>query len=107
MLQKLYNLGARKFIIPGIGTMGCIPNILARTADGRCSEEVNQLVRDFNANVRTMIGNLNANLPGSRFTYVDIARMNEDILANPRAYGTRSLPQLKMLAMRLTTNHGT
>ncbi|XP_023535504.1 GDSL esterase/lipase At1g71691-like isoform X1 [Cucurbita pepo subsp. pepo] len=86
-LSRLYNLGARKFIIPGIGTMECIPNVLARSSDGRCSEEVSQLVRDFNANVRVMIGNLNANLPGSRFTYVNIARMNGDILANPRAYG--------------------
>lgn len=68
--------------------MECIPNVLARSSDGRCSEEVSQLVRDFNANVRVMIGNLNANLPGSRFTYVNIARMNGDILANPRAYGT-------------------
>ncbi|XP_008459639.1 GDSL esterase/lipase At1g71691 [Cucumis melo] len=88
-LTRLYNLGGRKFIIPGIGTMGCIPNILARSSDGRCSEEVNQLSRDFNANVRTMIANLNANLPGSRFTYLDIARMNQDILANPAAYGFR------------------
>lgn len=85
--QRLYNLGGRKFIIPGIGTMGCIPNMLARTSDGRCSEEVNQLSRDFNANLRTMIANLNANLPGSRFTYLDIDRMNQDILANPTAYG--------------------
>uniref|UniRef100_A0A0A0KW73 Zinc finger protein n=2 Tax=Cucumis sativus TaxID=3659 RepID=A0A0A0KW73_CUCSA len=88
-LTRLYNLGGRKFIIPGIGTMGCIPNILARSSDGRCSEEVNQLSRDFNANLRTMISNLNANLPGSRFTYLDISRMNQDILANPAAYGFR------------------
>lgn len=88
-LTRLYNLGGRKFIIPGIGTMGCIPNMLARTSDGRCSEEVNQLSRDFNANLRTMIANLNANLPGSRFTYLDIDRMNQDILANPTAYGFR------------------
>ncbi|XP_022141841.1 GDSL esterase/lipase At1g71691-like isoform X2 [Momordica charantia] len=85
-LTRLYNLGARKFVIPGIGIMGCIPNMLARSSDGRCLEEVNQLGRDFNANVRTMIDNLNTNLPGSRFTYINIARLFQDILANPMAY---------------------
>ncbi|KAK9205077.1 hypothetical protein WN943_015343 [Citrus x changshan-huyou] len=52
----------------------------------RCSEEVNQLVMPFNAHVKTMINNLNANLPGARFTFIDIARMFEDLLTNYRSY---------------------
>ncbi|KAL6190631.1 hypothetical protein ACLB2K_037025 [Fragaria x ananassa] len=28
-LTRLYNLGARKFVIAGVGRMGCIPSILA------------------------------------------------------------------------------
>ena len=67
--------------------MGCIPSILAQSSTGKCSQEVNQLVFPFNANVKTMINNLNTNLPGSRFVYIDSARMFEEILANPRSYG--------------------
>lgn len=86
-LQTLYNLGARKFVLAGLGRMGCIPRILAQYQMDRCSEEVNQLVMPFNANVKTMINNLNANLPGARFTFIDIARMFEDLLTNYRSYG--------------------
>ncbi|KAH9781360.1 GDSL esterase/lipase [Citrus sinensis] len=86
-LTTLYNLGERKFVLAGLGRMGCIPSILAQNQMDRCSEEVNQLVMPFNANVKTMINNLNANLPGARFTFIDIARMFEDLLTNYRSYG--------------------
>ncbi|XP_050378496.1 GDSL esterase/lipase At1g71691-like [Argentina anserina] len=86
-LTRLYNLGARKFVIAGVGKMGCTPSILAQSPNGSCSEDVNRLVLPFNANVRTMINNLNTNLPGSKFIYLDIARMFEDLIANARLYG--------------------
>ncbi|XP_048437220.1 GDSL esterase/lipase At1g71691-like [Pyrus x bretschneideri] len=86
-LTRLYNLGARKFVIAGLGRLGCIPSILARNPSGTCSDEVNCLVLPFNANVKTMINNQNTNLPGSKFIYIDIARMFEDMLLDPRTYG--------------------
>jgi hypothetical protein len=53
-----------------------------------CSETVNLLIQNVNANVKTMINNLCAKLPGSRFTYVDIAHMFSDIATNAKSYGT-------------------
>ncbi|XP_016433832.1 GDSL esterase/lipase At1g71691-like [Nicotiana tabacum] len=86
-LTRLYNLGARKFVIGGVGLMGCIPSILAQGNGNVCSEEVNQLVLPFSNNVKSMLSNLNANLPGSKFIYVDIKNMFQDLLANYRRYG--------------------
>ncbi|KAI4388895.1 hypothetical protein MLD38_001184 [Melastoma candidum] len=86
-LTALYNLGARKFVLSGIGQMGCIPSILAQNMAGACSEEVNRLVQPFNTNVRAMMNNLNANLPEARFVFVDIAGMFQDLVTNARSYG--------------------
>ncbi|KAL0369163.1 UNVERIFIED_CONTAM: GDSL esterase/lipase [Sesamum calycinum] len=86
-LTRLYNLGARKFVIAGLGLMGCIPSILAQSSNGICSEEVNQLVLPFNTNTKAMINNLRANLPGARFSYIDIRNMFRDLLANAGSYG--------------------
>ncbi|KAH9611975.1 hypothetical protein KSS87_007137 [Heliosperma pusillum] len=86
-LTRLYNLGGRKFAIAGLGMMGCMPNILAQSPEGKCSESVNQLVQPFNANVKMMVNNLNANLPGSQFIYVDIDSMFHDLLSRPASYG--------------------
>ncbi|KAL7602810.1 GDSL esterase/lipase At1g71691 [Lactuca sativa] len=88
-LTKLYNLGARKFVLAGIGLMGCIPSIIAQGTTGKCSEDVNQLVLPFNANMRTMINNLSTNLPGSKFVFVDVHNMFQDILSNAKFYGLR------------------
>nr|GEU32242.1 GDSL esterase/lipase At1g71691-like [Tanacetum cinerariifolium] len=86
-LKELYNLGARKFVLAGLGLMGCIPSILAQGTTGGCSDEVNQLVQPFNSNMKTMINNLSANLPGSKFVFIDVHNMFQDILANSRSYG--------------------
>ncbi|XP_024963858.1 GDSL esterase/lipase At1g71691-like [Cynara cardunculus var. scolymus] len=90
-LTKLYNLGARKFVLAGIGMMGCIPSILAQGTTGKCSEDVNKLVLPFNANMRNMIDNLSTNLPGSKFVFIDVHNMFQDILSNARSYGFRVL----------------
>ncbi|KAI3460702.1 hypothetical protein Pfo_017365 [Paulownia fortunei] len=86
-LTRLYNLGARKFVIAGLGLMGCIPSILAQSSNGICSEEVNQLVLPFNTNTKAMINNLSSNLPGARFSYIDIRNMFRDLLSNAGSYG--------------------
>ncbi|KZV33100.1 GDSL esterase/lipase-like [Dorcoceras hygrometricum] len=90
-ISRLYNLGARKFVIAGLGLMGCIPSILAQSSNGICSEEVNQLVLPFNTNTKAMINNLSANLPGSRFSYIDIKNMFQYLLANAGTYGFSAL----------------
>ncbi|KAI3861010.1 hypothetical protein MKX03_026679 [Papaver bracteatum] len=86
-LTTLYNLGARRFIISGVGSLGCIPSILAQGDGEGCSDSVNQLIILFNTNVKTMMNRLNANLPGAKFIYLDIYKMFQNILTNPRAYG--------------------
>ncbi|KAK1407569.1 hypothetical protein QVD17_39188 [Tagetes erecta] len=86
-LKQLYNLGARKFVLAGLGLMGCIPSILAQNEAGKCSDEVNQLVLPFNANMKTMINNLSTSLPGSKFVFIDVHNMFQDILANAPSYG--------------------
>ncbi|CAN4098013.1 unnamed protein product [Withania somnifera] len=86
-LTRLYNLGARKFVIGGVGLMGCIPSILAQSPNSVCSEEVNQLVLPFHNNVRSMLTDLNTNLPGFNFSYIDIRNMFQDLLTNSRQYG--------------------
>ncbi|KAK4490020.1 hypothetical protein RD792_000674 [Penstemon davidsonii] len=86
-ITRLHSLGARKFVIAGLGLMGCIPSILAQSENGICSEEVNQLVQPFNTNTKAMINNLSVNLPGARFSFIDIHNMFQDLLANAKSYG--------------------
>ncbi|KAM7278020.1 hypothetical protein ACFE04_005154 [Oxalis oulophora] len=86
-LTSLYNLGARKFVVAGLGRMGCIPSILSQNPSGRCNDQVNLLVQPFNTNVKTMLNDFNTDLPGAKFTFIDIARLFEDLVDNAGTYG--------------------
>lgn len=90
LLKRMYNLGARKFVLTGVGLLGCIPSILAQSANSRCSEQVNQLVLPFNRNMRAMVNSLNSHLPLTKFIFVDTYKMFQDILYRPRSYGARN-----------------
>ncbi|KAG5576110.1 hypothetical protein H5410_056244 [Solanum commersonii] len=80
---------AKCIFFVGMGRlMGCIPSILAKSNSNVCSEEVNELILPFTNNVKSMLlTNLNVNLPGSKFIYIDIKNMFQDLLTNYRQYG--------------------
>lgn len=57
----------------GIGKIGCTPRIVASLGGGiGCAEEVNQAADIFNQNLKTLVAELNTNLSGVKFTYVDL-----------------------------------
>ncbi|XP_019151992.1 PREDICTED: GDSL esterase/lipase At1g71691-like [Ipomoea nil] len=86
-LQRLYDLGARKFVLAGIGELGCIPTMVARSENGQCLDEVNQVVDPFNANMKQMVTNFNTALPDAKFVYLDTQNMFRNIIANSKTYG--------------------
>ncbi|MCO5564007.1 hypothetical protein L7F22_017662 [Adiantum nelumboides] len=89
-LVTLYELGVRRFLITGVGPLGCIPNVLAtKSKDGRCVGYVNQLVQGFNAEVLQLVNQLNSNpqLTGATFLYAKVYNTFDSILTNPSKYG--------------------
>nr|ABD96893.1 hypothetical protein [Tarenaya spinosa] len=88
-LSRLYNLGARKFVLAGVGPLGCIPSQLS-TVNGNnsgCVAKVNNLVSAFNSRVIKLADTLNSSLPDSFFIYQDIYDLFHDIVVNPSSYG--------------------
>ncbi|CAN8303928.1 unnamed protein product [Cochlearia groenlandica] len=90
-LNLLYNYGARKFALVGVGAIGCSPNALAQgSLDGTtCVERLNGPNRIFNNKLRSMVQQLNSEHPDARFTYINPYGVFEDLIANPSAYGFR------------------
>ncbi|XP_076946667.1 GDSL esterase/lipase At1g71250-like [Bidens hawaiensis] len=91
-LQALYSLGLRKFFLPGVGPLGCIPNQLAtgQAPPGRCVDSVNQMMGPFNEGLRKLVGQFNdGSHPGAMFVYGNTYGVFGDILNNPQRYGFR------------------
>ncbi|VVB11025.1 unnamed protein product [Arabis nemorensis] len=81
-LTELYVLGARNVALFGIGKIGCTPRVVASLGGGvGCAEQVNQAAEIFNNNLKTLITDLNNQLSGVKFTYVDLFSGNLDFAA--------------------------
>ncbi|KAL3641849.1 hypothetical protein CASFOL_012664 [Castilleja foliolosa] len=90
-LTALYNLGARKVVVTGVGQIGCIPYELARY-DGnssRCNEEINNAIALFNTGLKKLVDRFNKgdHLRGSKFVYLDSFMSSKDLVQNAKAYG--------------------
>ncbi|XP_061349163.1 GDSL esterase/lipase At4g16230-like [Gastrolobium bilobum] len=88
-LTRLFNLGARKFVVANVGPIGCIPSQRdANPAAGdSCVSFPNQLAQLFNTQLKGLIAELSSNLAGSMFVYADVYNILEDILQNYVAFG--------------------
>ncbi|KAK9153175.1 hypothetical protein Sjap_000655 [Stephania japonica] len=88
-LRTLYNYGARKVALIGVGQIGCSPNALAQFSPNgtQCVERINSANRLFNDRVRALVDNFNNNLAGASFIYINAYDIANDILRSPSSYG--------------------
>ncbi|KAJ7968807.1 GDSL esterase/lipase family [Quillaja saponaria] len=90
-LRSLYNYGARKMVLYGVGQIGCSPNQLAQNSpDGTtCVENVNSAIQILNNRLKSLVDQLNNQLPDARFIYIDSYGIFQDIISRPSSFGFR------------------
>ncbi|KAL9243750.1 hypothetical protein vseg_017601 [Gypsophila vaccaria] len=87
-LQKLYSLGARKFVVFELGPIGCIPSIVRREKpNGKCDENKNKIVSIFNEKLGLMMNSLSSTLQDSHFVIGHAHWLGYDAIINPANYG--------------------
>ncbi|KAL3846150.1 hypothetical protein ACJIZ3_003553 [Penstemon smallii] len=70
-LKTIYNYGARKVAVSGVGPIGCTPEEIARGTNGNlCVDYMNEAVDLFNDKLKILVNELNNNLDGAKFLYV-------------------------------------
>lgn len=95
--QNVYNLGARKVAVIGVGQIGCIPYELARynTNDNNngtqshCNNKINKAIAIFNKGLVKMVNRFNDQFPGAKFIYVNTFESSKDLVENASSYGKR------------------
>ncbi|GMI74208.1 hypothetical protein like AT5G45670 [Hibiscus trionum] len=72
-LKTLYDNGARKFAVYGIGGIGCTPYIISAIGpdDSGCVDKFNEGATLFNDRLKPLVNQLNKNLTGAKFTYLN------------------------------------
>ncbi|KAL8137071.1 hypothetical protein V2J09_003072 [Rumex salicifolius] len=67
-LTSLYEMGARKVVLFGVGPLGCLP---ALNTLGTCTQYINDALQDYNNKLRLLADNFNSNLSDSKFIYIN------------------------------------
>ncbi|KAL0305569.1 UNVERIFIED_CONTAM: GDSL esterase/lipase [Sesamum radiatum] len=89
-LRTLYNTGARKVAVFGIGFLGCLPQELAMypTNGSPCVDFINNDVELFNDRLKSLIDSLNIDLPNAQFIYINITSISS---GDPSVIGIRDV----------------
>ncbi|KAL2524300.1 GDSL esterase/lipase [Abeliophyllum distichum] len=88
-IRTLYDYGARKVALIGVGQIGCSPNELAQNSpDGKtCVQKINSANQIFNNKLKALVDNFNNNLPNAKFIYIDAYGIFQDLIDRPSAFG--------------------
>ncbi|CAN1329534.1 GDSL esterase/lipase At5g45670 [Linum perenne] len=97
-LQILYNNGARKFVLIGVGQIGCAPAQLAMNSpDGTtCVRRVNDANAIFDNKLRGLVDRFNGNTPDAKFIYINAYGIFQDLITNPAAFGVSVFSGLRV-----------
>ncbi|XP_057472151.1 GDSL esterase/lipase At5g33370-like [Actinidia eriantha] len=88
ILQRLYDLGARRVIVTGTGPLGCVPAELGlRSRDGQCAVELQRAAGMFNPQMVQMLDALNTKIGNHVFIAANAQEMHMDFITNPQGYG--------------------
>ncbi|XP_057971572.1 GDSL esterase/lipase At2g23540-like [Malania oleifera] len=88
-LTRLYELDARKFAVSNIGPIGCIPyqKMINRLSEDQCAELPNKLATQYNGRLKDLLAELNDNLHGATFVYVNVYDFVMELVSNYARYG--------------------
>ncbi|KAK4354155.1 hypothetical protein RND71_026349 [Anisodus tanguticus] len=86
-ILALHGIGLRKFLLGGIGPLGCIPNQLGTGKAGKCDSHVNEMIGMFNSQLKDVVEQLNKNNTDSIFVYGNTFGGFTHIFNNASAYG--------------------
>ncbi|MCD9646590.1 hypothetical protein HAX54_036570 [Datura stramonium] len=87
-LRRLYDMGARKFVVMALYPNGCSPMARVRNPmTSGCIQILNEAALLFNTNLRSSIDSLMLQMPGSTLVFVDAYKIIMDILQDPTPNG--------------------
>lgn len=87
-IKRLYDLGARKFVINNVSPMGCMPFVRAfKNITTGCDENTNKIVSSYNQILKSGIPKLQTAFKGSKFILLDFYKIINDIHESSASFG--------------------
>ena len=92
MYQEIYKKGGRKFAIPNLVPLGCLPFARALNPDtGACFQEITALAKLHNEALSQVLQKLESQLHGFKYSIADSYSSLSERINNPSKYGMSRL----------------
>ncbi|KAF4349822.1 hypothetical protein G4B88_026700 [Cannabis sativa] len=86
-LKKLHSYGARKFIVTGVGPIGCCPAQRRKSSSGDCFQEMNDWAIKYNDGLKSTLGELKSVLNNISYSYFETYDVLNNLVQQPASYG--------------------
>ncbi|KAJ3672096.1 hypothetical protein LUZ60_006817 [Juncus effusus] len=88
VLARIYELGARRVLVTGMGPVGCAPAELAqRSRDGECDPELQRVPDLWNPQLLKMLSELNSQIGSDVFISINAHKSQMNFFSNPQQFG--------------------
>ncbi|KAG8088645.1 hypothetical protein GUJ93_ZPchr0010g11040 [Zizania palustris] len=88
ILQRLYEMGARRVLVTGTGPLGCAPAERAmHSRNGECAPDLMRASDLFNPQLSRVLDELNDRYGAGTFIAANAFRVHMDFISNPAAFG--------------------
>lgn len=98
--QRIHNYGARKFVIAGVGAIGCCPSQRNKNKTEECNEETNNLSVKYNEALTSMLQRLKSELKDINYSYINTYSVLQNFIQKPSTYGKLLFLLTKLRAKR-------
>ncbi|KAL7609615.1 hypothetical protein Lser_V15G11164 [Lactuca serriola] len=89
LMKRLYELGARKFVVTGVGAIGCCPVQRLKNTTNGCMEKTNNWSMEYNKGLQIMLKELKLESSDINYSYFDIFGVMSDLIQDPQNYGIK------------------
>lgn len=89
--QRLYNNGAKKFEVAGVGPIGCCPAYRLKNKT-ECVSAANDLSAKYNEALQSMLKEWQLEKKDISYSYFDTYAALQDLIHNSTSYGKNILP---------------
>uniref|UniRef100_A0A803QC22 GDSL esterase/lipase n=1 Tax=Cannabis sativa TaxID=3483 RepID=A0A803QC22_CANSA len=86
-LKKLHSYGARKFVVIGVGPIGCCPAQRRKSSSGDCFQEMNDWAIKYNDGLKSTLGELKSVLNNISYSYFETYDVLNNLVQQPASYG--------------------
>ncbi|KAI8010942.1 GDSL esterase/lipase [Camellia lanceoleosa] len=88
VLKRMHNFGSRKFVVAGIGAVGCCPSQRNQNKTSEeCNEEANYWSVKYNEGLKSMLQGLKSELNDMDYSFVDTYTIFSSFIQSPSTYG--------------------